>query len=128
MDKKNLNLDLDLEPIAIEGDASLLSQVWMNLLDNAIKFSKNDQTLQVKLLKTSDYVEIHIIDQGIGMSEDIQNRIYEKFYQGDPNHNAVGNGLGLSLVKRIVELHHGHIQVESQEGMGTTFIIHLPQK
>ena len=124
---KNLNLELDLEPVFIKGDASLLSQVWMNLFDNAIKFSNKNQTLKVQIIDQSDYVEIHIKDEGIGMSEEVIKRIYEKFYQGDPNHSAIGNGLGLALVKRIVELHQGSIGVESQMGRGSSFIIRLPK-
>lgn len=124
--EKNLDLDLEIEPLQIVGDEELLWQVWINLIDNAIKFSNQDGQLNIKAYRDMKSVIVEVSDTGIGMSEGTKNRIFERFYQGDSAHASDGNGLGLSIVKRIVDLYDGSIQVESQIGNGTTFIVKLP--
>lgn len=124
--EKNLDLDLEIEPLQIVGDEELLWQVWINLIDNAIKFSNQDGQLNIKAYRDMKSVIVEVSDSGIGMSEGTKNRIFERFYQGDSAHASDGNGLGLSIVKRIVDLYDGSIQVESQIGNGTTFIVKLP--
>lgn len=123
---KALELDLSLDQVTIEGDEALLSLVWINLLENAIKFSSKHQTLRVTLKKDKRGAEVTIQDQGIGMAVETQKRVFEKFYQGDLQHAEKGNGLGLSLVKRVVDLHKGQIILESKPGHGSSFKINLP--
>ena len=101
-------------------------QVWQNIFGNAIKFSKNHGQIRVLLSHDGQSVKISIVDNGIGMSKDIMKRIYEKFYQADSSRNEIGNGLGLTLAKRIVDLHGGTISVSSEIGKGTAFTVTLP--
>lgn len=123
---KNLNLDLDLEEITLYQNAEILSHVWKNLISNAIKFSKQDGSLSIKCHKTSDHIHISIEDNGLGMTETTMLQIFEKFYQGDTSHSTPGNGLGLPLSKRIIEMLNGKIFVKSTYGKGSTFTVHLP--
>lgn len=123
--KKNIEWDLQLNEIDYEGESELLNQAWLNLLSNAIKFSSQNGCIAVKLYQT-DLIKVKIRDEGIGMSEQVQERIFEKFYQGDDSRNEEGSGLGLPLVKRIVELSGGSIHVKSSLGGGSTFTVALP--
>lgn len=123
--KKNIEWDLELDEMDYEGEAELLNQVWLNLLSNAIKFSSPGGRIWVKLYQT-DFVKVKIRDEGIGMDAKVQERIFEKFYQGDASRAEEGNGLGLPLVKRIVELSGGSIHVKSAPGEGATFTVALP--
>lgn len=107
------------------GDESLLSLVWSNLLSNAFKFTKKGGKICVTLKLYKDKAVIRIEDSGIGMSEDTIKHIFEKFYQGDTSHSVQGNGLGLALVKRIIDIHEGEINVLSELGKGSTFIVTL---
>lgn len=124
--KKNIHLDIDLENISYNGNQNLLAQVWQNIFDNAVKFAPAEGTVRVTMRRKEDTIEVAFADNGSGMSEAVMARIFEKFYQGDRSHKSSGNGLGLALAKRIVELHGGHIQVSSREGKGSTFTIALP--
>ena len=124
--EKDLELDIDLAEIRYVGDDDLLRQVWINLLQNAIKFSHPGGTLGVKLFHGTDGVHVVISDTGIGMSEEVASHIFEKFYQGDPAHHSMGNGLGLSLVQQILKLVGGHIELKSAPGAGSTFTVILP--
>lgn len=124
--EKNLNLDLDLEEITIYQNAEILAHVWKNLISNAIKFSKPKGFLNIKCKKTVDHIHISIEDTGSGMTEETMAQIFDKFYQGDTSHATPGNGLGLPLTKRIVEMVGGKIFVKSTYGKGTTFTVHLP--
>jgi len=123
---KELNLDIDLSEVTINGNAEMLSQVWMNLLSNAIKYTPRGGEIGVTLIRIEQAVEVTIRDNGIGMDALTKSHIFEKFYQGENSHHARGNGLGLSMVKRIVELSSGKIHVESEKGVGSTFVITLP--
>lgn len=124
--EKNLDLDIDLETADYYGSKDLLAHVWQNLLNNAIKFSRNNGTIRIRLYREGLYLIIRIADNGIGMDEEVKRRIFEKFYQGDSSRSSQGNGLGLALAKRIVELHGGSISVSSKKGKGSTFTVSLP--
>jgi len=124
--KKNICFDIELDSVKFPGDEELLQQVWINLLGNAIKFSNDNSSITVRLHGSASFVKVKITDTGIGMSEEIQPRIFEKFYQGHKSHSYDGNGLGLPLVKRILDLCDGKIHVQSSLGKGSTFIVQLP--
>ena len=123
---KQIDFRIEMEEIEIVGSKSLLKQVWVNLLDNAIKFSSIGDTIQIMLSKSADTITFLIRDNGIGMEEKTIETIFDKFYQGDLSHHTEGNGLGLPLVKKIVNLHKGTISVKSRLNRGSIFIITLP--
>lgn len=124
--EKKLVLDIDLPETVYEGNSELLIQVWINLLDNAIKFSPPEGLLSIHLLPAEGDIRVMICDHGVGMSQEVVERIFEKFYQGDPSHATDGNGLGLALAKRIVDLSHGRIVVESKPREGSCFTVIMP--
>lgn len=119
--EKNIEFDADLEEITITSDESLMEIVWNNLLTNAIKYTDPDGIVKVVLKKDAGMAIVSVIDTGCGMNEETCRRIFDRFYQGDTSHSAEGNGLGLSLAKRVVDLVDGKINVKSQPGKGTTF-------
>ena len=124
--QKHLKLDLNLEELDILADEALLKQVWINLLDNGIKFSPEFGKLSVSLHTKDGTCIVKVQDHGPGMNQATSDLIFTKFYQGDTSHQSEGNGLGLALVKKIIELHHGTVTVESNTGKGSTFIVVLP--
>ena len=124
--KKNIEFEIELEKINCLGDEELLEQVWLNLLGNAIKFSPIKGKISIRLTQVEKTAIVQISDKGIGMSDDTMTRIFEKFYQGDVTHFHEGSGLGLSLVKRILDLFGGHIHVQSKINEGSTFTVELP--
>ena len=124
--KKNIQTDILLEPMEISANEEMLSDLWINLIGNAIKFSPENSTIKLSLSKTDDAAVIIVSDNGIGMDEETQRHIFDKFYQGDKSRATEGNGLGLPLVKRILELEEGEIAVQSAPDKGTTFTITLP--
>ena len=124
--RKNLDLDISLDSVDYVGAPDLLAQVWQNLIGNAIKFTPRGGSVHVSLRQKGDLLQVQISDSGVGMSREVQAHIFEKFYQGDPSHSQAGNGLGLTLVKRIVELHRGSVQVSSRESEGSVFVVTLP--
>ena len=125
---KELELVLALEEVQFLGNQEMMSHVWVNLLNNAIKFSRDGGMLEVSCSSADNNVVVVIRDHGEGMTEEVMRRIFEKFYQGDSAHATEGNGLGLSLVKRIVDLCEGTISVESAPNEGTAFTVTLPNK
>ena len=125
--EKNMEFDMDLPKINYYGSEPLLSQVWVNLLDNAIKHSPVGGVVHIAIQQTESLLIVTITDHGDGMSEEVQKHMFEKFYQGDSSRKAEGNGLGLALVKRIVELCKGTIEVESSPGNGAAFSVSLPK-
>ena len=124
--EKNISLDIDMDNVIFYGNKSMISHIWFNIISNAIKFTPNGGLISVKLKNENDLVTVVISDTGIGMSEEIKNHIFEKFYCADKSRNNSGNGLGLTLVKRVIELCDGTIEVESQKNIGTKFIVKLP--
>ena len=126
--QKNLELRLDLEKIMILADEELMSQVWTNLIHNSIKFTPDRGTITISLQQVDEQAIILITDTGIGIAKQDQLHIFERFYKADyaRERSKGGNGLGLSIVKKIVEMHGGMITVESELGKGTTFTINLP--
>lgn len=125
---KDILWDLeDMPSVTYTGDEALMQQVWINLLGNAIKFSPQGGEISLRLT-TGEKIRVEITDQGPGMTEEVQKRIFDRFYQGDSSHKEEGNGLGLALCQRIVDLSKGSITVESQLGKGSTFIVELPLK
>lgn len=125
---KNIALAADLQKCSIEADEALLSQVWINLLHNAIKFTPENGQIYIVLDTKDGCGEIKLSDTGVGIAPDDQIHIFERFFKADKarDRSLGGNGLGLSIVKRIVELHDGDISVQSEVGKGTTFCITLP--
>ena len=125
--KKDLSFDVQLDEVTFHGCESLLSHVWTNLLSNAVKFSAPGQEISLRLLEQTTCVVATVTDHGCGMDEATARRSFEKFYQGDTSRRADGNGLGLALVKRIVELSDGVIEVDSAPNQGSTFRVILPK-
>lgn len=123
---KEIDLSLNLDEITYTGDEEMMSHVWVNLINNGIKFSPVGGVLELSCRKREKQIEVIVRDHGEGMSPETEKRIFEKFYQGDSAHATEGNGLGLSLVKRIVDLCGGKIEVESTLGAGTAFTVLLP--
>ena len=126
-EEKEMELELDLAEVEYRGNEEMVAHIWVNLIGNAIKFSPNGAPLKIRLWAEQSQVVVQIADAGDGMSPETQRRIFEKFYQGDTAHATAGNGLGLSLVKRIVDLCQGSIEVESALGKGSVFTVRLPQ-
>lgn len=126
-DKKNIEIDVNIEDSRmIFLDPSLLELVWNNLLSNAIKFTRDTGCIKISEYIKDDICYVSIKDNGCGMSEDTISHIFDKFYQGDTSHATQGNGLGLSLVARVIELLELEIAVESTLNEGTEFMIKIP--
>lgn len=126
-EEKDLQLSIELESIKIHANEELIYQVWANLLSNAIKYNTQGGKLEVKLYNDTPKEVVCIIrDTGIGIPEEDQPYIFDKFYQADSSRKVAGTGLGLAIIKPIIEAHHGHIDFKSQEGVGSEFIVHLP--
>jgi len=123
--RKEIEISADFQEYIFLGDADLLKQVWVNLLDNAVKFSPIGAEVAVKINRKPHLLEISIINHGPAISETEQKRLFDKFWQGDTSHASEGTGVGLSIVKRIVELHKGMIQVASSE-KETIFSVRFP--
>ena len=125
-EQKSIDIETEIEDsVYINSDSELLSLVWNNLLSNAFKFTESGGAVSVKLTANNDFATIKISDTGCGISAETGAHIFEKFYQGDTSHAMQGNGLGLALVKRVVDIMQGEIAVESEIGEGSTFTIRL---
>lgn len=125
-EQRRLNLTVEFEEISLVGDEELLNQVWLNLIDNAVKFTPEGGCVEIRLARSGNKSRFVIRDDGYGISEEALKHVFDKFYQGDPSHAAQGNGLGLSIARRVVALHGGSIDCRSQEGIGTEFSVELP--
>ena len=125
--QKELSLELNLPKTMYTGQQSLLFQVWTNLIGNAIKFSNQNGTITVSIDSIDNALEVIVSDNGIGMSEETIAHIFDKFYQGDSSRRSQGNGLGLALCKKIVDLCNGRIYVSSEPGKGSVFMVRLYQ-
>jgi signal transduction histidine kinase len=123
---KNIDFDLNLDKTQFLGDEELLQQVWINLINNAIKFSKQDGIIEINLYKENNLIKVTIEDKGIGISDVNKERIFEKFFKCDKSRNDSGNGLGLSITKKIIETFNGNIYFESTLDIGTVFFVELP--
>ena len=125
---KRLELDIALEEVTITADEDLLSQVWINLLNNSIKFTPAGGSVQIKLQRRDGQIEFQIADTGPGISAADQARVFERFFKADRarTHSNGGSGLGLSIAHKIVQMHQGTIGVESELGVGATFRVCLP--
>ena len=123
---KELDLIFDIDKLDYHGNKDLLNQVWINLIDNAIKFSSPKGKIVIKLHRQKDFIKFCIMDNGCGMSQATLDHIFDRFYQGDSSHTTEGNGLGLTVVNKIVKLHNGRLEVNSDEGFGSAFSVYLP--
>ena len=125
-ERKNIEIETDIaEDVKVEADAELLSLVWNNLFSNAFKFTDECGKVTLTLTADENWATVKITDTGCGMSAEVGAHIFEKFYQGDTSHATQGNGLGLALVKRVVDIMQGEIGVESAVGVGTTFTVKI---
>ena len=125
-ERKNIEIETDIaESVLVSADAELLSLVWNNLFSNAFKFTEDGGKVSLTLAADEKYATVKVSDTGCGMSAEVGAHIFEKFYQGDTSHATQGNGLGLPLVKRVVDIMQGEIGVESAIGMGTTFTVRI---
>ena len=125
-ERKNIEIETDIrEGVQICADAELLSLVWNNLFSNAFKFTEDGGRVKLTLTADESYATVMVADTGCGMTQEVGAHIFEKFYQGDTSHATAGNGLGLALVKRVVDILEGEISVESTVGVGTTFTVKI---
>lgn len=126
--EKNIKFNVSLKEQEFWGEKDLMYQVWMNIIENSIKFSKQDGQIDVKMKTNQDSIIVEIKDYGIGMEEEEVKKIFDRFYQIDKSHTKPGAGLGMTIAKRIVELSGGKIEVTSKLNESTTFIVTLPIK
>ena len=128
-EKSKIEIETDIaENVIVRADAELLAHVWNNLFSNAFKFTPSGGTVTVSLTATDNYAFVKVKDTGCGMSPEVGAHIFEKFYQGDTSHSVQGNGLGLALVKRVIDIMQGEIEVESILGKGSTFTVRIGLK
>ncbi len=125
-EKADIEIETDIaEEVRVKADAELLSHVWNNLFSNAFKFTPPGGKVTVSLASTDHHAIVKVTDTGCGMTSEVGLHIFEKFYQGDTSHSVQGNGLGLALVKRVIDIMQGEIGVESAVGKGTSFTVRI---
>ena len=125
-ERKGIEIETDIaEDVTVSADAELLSLVWNNLFSNAFKFTEEGGRVSLTLTADGEYATVRVTDTGCGMTAEVGAHIFEKFYQGDTSHATQGNGLGLALVKRVVDILQGEIRVQSAPGEGTTFTVRV---
>lgn len=122
----DIEWEIDLPKVICVANEEIIYQVWLNLLENAIKYSSKQAVIAVQLQENQAGILVQIKDNGLGMTPEVQKHMFDKFYQGDTAHKAKGNGLGLALVKKIIDLYHGRISVESEVNQGTLIEVWLP--
>ncbi|WP_102269120.1 sensor histidine kinase [Massilicoli timonensis] len=122
---KDIEFEIDVADVAVHYDASLLELVWNNLLSNAIKFTDKGGQISLTSKVAGNTVLVTVKDSGCGMNDETRKRIFEKFYQGDASHASEGNGLGMALAKKVVDIADGNISVESAPGKGSVFTVEL---
>lgn len=125
-EEKQIVLSLKLDRMLITADEELLTQLWLNLIKNAIRYSNDGGTISISCYIFGNDIKVIVQDDGIGMSDYEQKHVFDKFYQGDDSHHGLGNGLGLTIASRVVQLHGGKINVKSKEKEGATFITIIP--
>ncbi|MDE7182573.1 MAG: HAMP domain-containing histidine kinase [Clostridia bacterium] len=125
IDNKNLQLDCDIDEICLYSDKSLLETVWHNLISNAVKFTPEGGTITVTLKNENGLAVVSVSDTGCGIASGTGEHIFDKFFQGDTSHAQEGNGLGLAMVKRVIDILGGEISVSSKVGEGSTFTVKL---
>lgn len=123
---KHIEMSAELEEITVFSEKKLLSQVWVNLLSNAVKFTPQGGKIEVSAKQTQGAVTVTVADSGCGMDKETLSNMFNKFFQGDRSHATEGNGLGLSIVKKICDLLHVSLQVHSEVNVGTTFTLTIP--
>ncbi|MBL8121096.1 MAG: HAMP domain-containing histidine kinase, partial [Anaerolineae bacterium] len=122
----HVKFELHPVPVMVRGDVLWLQKAFSRILANAHLYTPAEGYIVIRTLVQRDVALVEIRDTGIGMSRDIQERAFERFYRGDENHSTPGFGLGLTIAKMIIERHRGHISIESREGYGSTFRISFP--
>ena len=128
-ERKNLEIETDIEEnVTINADAEMLSLVWNNLFSNAIKFTDEGGKVSLSVKTEGGFAIVKVADTGCGISRETGAHIFEKFYQGDTSHATKGNGLGLALVKRVMDITGGDISVESELGRGSIFTVKIRRK
>lgn len=128
INSKKIKISLDSSEVSIYEDEDLIMEIWINLINNAIKYSNENGEIKIKVIEEENDVKVSIKDEGIGIPKDKQERIFEKFYQVENSRAGEGSGLGLAIVKRIVDLIKGKIEVESKEKQGTKIIVSIPKE
>ena len=123
IEEKGIELEVDLQEVTVNSVAGYLEIVWSNLLSNAIKFTDGGGKIKVSAKQVDGKAVVSVSDSGVGMTPETGNRIFEKFYQGDTSHTQEGNGLGLALVKKVIDKLGGSVSVSSQLGKGSTFTV-----
>jgi len=124
---KHIEMEVEVDDLTVSGNKELLGEVWMNLLTNAIRYTHEGGRITVRATELLDDIQVEVEDDGCGMSPEVVSRVFERFYQGDSSRSNEGNGLGLALVKRVVELSGGSVAVESSPGSGSLFRVRLPR-
>lgn len=128
IEKKDLKLNIDIEDITITNDSFLFEILTNNLISNAIKFTNKGGEISVSLKRDKDIVSLTVKDNGIGMDKETGEKIFDKFYQGDTSHSKAGNGLGLALVKKVIDKIGGEINVKSELNYGSEFTVKVEDK
>jgi two-component system phosphate regulon sensor histidine kinase PhoR len=126
--QKQVELHVEGEALSVPGNANYLSELVLNLMDNAVKYNRPGGSVRVSLRRTEHHAVLEVCDTGIGIPQESQPRVFERFYRVDKSRSKEigGTGLGLSIVKHIVEFHHGTLSLESEEGKGTRMTVELP--
>lgn len=124
--KKDINFDFTDDDYDINANEHLLQQLWLNIIDNAVKYSAQGGDISIRVFRKKDHLIFTFTDKGKGMTENELRHAFDRFYQGDLNHKKSGNGIGLPVAKKICELHGGEIKITSESGKGTTVEITLP--
>ncbi|MDE7423088.1 MAG: HAMP domain-containing histidine kinase [Lachnospiraceae bacterium] len=128
-EQKDIEIETDIEEeIFVKSDAELLTLVWNNLFSNALKFTQPGGQVSLKMKTDKGFAIVQVSDTGCGISPETGQHIFEKFYQGDTSHSTQGNGLGLALVKRVINIVDGDISVQSEIGKGSTFTVRIRRK
>lgn len=125
-ESKSIALDIDLEEIYFNGDESLLYQLWVNLISNAVRYTERGGMIRISLRSDGGNVTVSVSDSGRGMTPEEADKVFRRFYKADKSRSLEGTGLGLAIAKRIAELHGGDITASGQIGKGSTFKVTLP--